>query len=167
MWKSERLPAAQGRISISLSGQVAQQQPAGEKLGDSNRPRGWWDYVPNKDPKPVEGPRVQTWHIVDDQGFVGNMRYLFGALMKSGSSEHSALRKGSEATLVASPHAQQEAKALAVQFEENNEGSRFSVASHAQSATPSKTRSLGPLMNRMKLFREVLRSEVGNTADSD
>ncbi|KAL5534455.1 hypothetical protein ACEPAG_917 [Sanghuangporus baumii] len=166
VWKSEKLPAAQGRISISLSGQGPQQQPTGEKGGDLalNRPRGWWDYVPERNAKPMEEPRVQTWHIVDDQGFVGNMRYLFGALIKNESSGQTALRKGSDATLVASPHAQSLSKPPTIQFRENSEHSRFSVVSRAQSATPSKTRSLGPLMNRMKLFREALRNELAYTA---
>ncbi|EJD04180.1 uncharacterized protein FOMMEDRAFT_167420 [Fomitiporia mediterranea MF3/22] len=170
LWKSEKLPAAQGRISIYLTSNTPPPPVTNEKEGSTAvRPRGWWDYVPetrpNANPSEMQQQsRAPTWHVVDDQGFVGNMRYLVGAWIKDGTSAENAKRKGSEATLVAPIQRSHRSKPSFVHFQDNSEQSRFSVASVPHSSTPSRTRSLGPLMTRMRLFREVMRNELAHTA---
>ncbi|KAH8120095.1 hypothetical protein DFH11DRAFT_1500099, partial [Phellopilus nigrolimitatus] len=164
LWKSAKLPAAQGRISIRLS----EQTPTGSVLygkeeATAARPRGWWDYVPDSNPsqsRPQES-RTLTWHLVDDQGFVQNMRYMVGTWMNDKPVPENRTRKGSDATLVAQSN--QSHRSL-VHFKDITENSHFNQPPRASSPTPSNTRNLRSLMTGMKSFREVMRNELAHTA---
>lgn len=165
LWKSARLPAAQGRISLRFSPGNQQDFNKDEKhTSCQSRPRGWWDYVPElPGQQRTDQPesRASTWHLVDDQGFVKNMRYLVGTWLSEAPRTTGVKRKGSEATLVSHKHP---SRPSFVHFKEGTQESHHDSVSRSLSPTPSRTRSLGVLTTRMKLFREVMRNELAHTA---
>lgn len=163
LWKSSKLPAAQGRISLRLSAHEPPKSPVSENEKEEvasigPRPRGWWDYVPETNPPMTEPQqsRASTWHIVDDGGFVQNMRFLMFSkkVTRSPSGRHK--REKSNASQASQ---QQLTNVNSVHFQDNVEKSYFDV-SRAASPAQSHTGSVGKLMDRMRHFREMLRNEV-------
>ncbi|THH03230.1 hypothetical protein EW145_g6425 [Phellinidium pouzarii] len=163
LWKSAKLPTAQGRISIS---QTPRESAVYEK-GDftASHPRGWWDYVPaqlNSCQGETHGTRAPTWHVVDDQGFVQNIRHMVGTWKNDNLTSEDVKQKERGTKLVPQ---RQSSKRSVVHFKDIAEDPpRFNVTLRPSSPTPSNSRSLRSLAGRMKLFREVMRNELAHTA---
>lgn len=157
--KASKFPAAQGRISLRLSEQVATEPQATSEKADSTslgpRPRGWWDYVPEKisDTPAPEPERLRpSWHIMEDGGFIQNMRVLFLSRTRDKYTHRHHRRVASE------PELSSRRRRTTVHFQDNEKS--YFEDSRAPSPTQSHAGSLGKVMSRMKLFREMLRNEV-------
>lgn len=173
--KSIKLPAAQGRISLRLSGYTASpnEHAVSEKDDPSlPRPRGWWDYVPGSQSKPesISRQRAQTWHVVDEQGFIRNMRMMFGGWIGGEVGDTSGFRqlqekeKYDKLTTMRQPrrrHTSHRSQSSTVRLSTPpGDNSHDSTSVRSPSPSPSKARSLRSLMDRMKPFRELMKNEV-------
>ena len=165
--KSIKFPAAQGRVSLRLSGVAGNNaSPSVSEKEDpaQPRPRGWWDYVPDSQRKTENDPnqRAQTWNIVDDQGFIRNMRTMFGGWTGDTAAPAAFQDKESHLTTMPRDQSQQKSRRSTVRFSTRlpSDVSRMSINVRPPSPTPSKARSLSSLMDRMKPFRELMKNEV-------
>lgn len=165
--KSIRLPAAQGRISLRLSGldPTEPTQLNGSKESPAQpRPRGWWDYVPQSESRSTGErasiQRTQTWNIVDEQGFLRNMRMMFGGWTGDTSTPNS---RGKVAGVLSTPQSQpqQRSQRSTVRFSSRPMSeARVSNSLRSPSPCPSRARSLSSLLDRVKPIRELLENEV-------
>lgn len=153
LWKSSKIPAAQGRISIGLS--VSNAEPLATQMGimtsNGRRPRGWWDYVgeTNFRSHPAhDRPRASSWVVTEDQGFFKNMALLFRSLWSDSSS---VFQKHTDASL----HAKAFVPPSATQMSEKSDSPRRPTTM-AQAAE----RRMSRFTVRMHHFREVMRNEV-------
>lgn len=153
MWKSSKIPAAQGRISIGLSESTIEPLIV-QSSAPSNvrRPRGWWDYVAetnSRSQQQNERTRATSWVVTEDQGFFKNMAILLRSFWSDPSTPQ---RKQA----VDSPHSSA--------FEKSSSSKRWSEKlTHSErpnSVSHSVSRRMSRFTTRVHHFREAMRNEV-------
>lgn len=158
LWKSSKHPAAQGRISIALTDRPTSETSIPERIevsADTVRSRGWWDYVPEPSTE-VAGNHTSTLQAASgDKSIVQNLR----SIVRSSTSIKNSLDVPKQLLEKPGIASHRHSPKHSVHFQEKAEKSQFDV-SRTTSPVPSQMRNLGRLMNRMKLFKEVLRNEV-------
>ncbi|TDL28409.1 hypothetical protein BD410DRAFT_824164 [Rickenella mellea] len=178
LWKSSKLPATQGRISIRMSHEAEAIEVAlpctsneKEEENGSIRPRGWWDYVPDLNPPPPPSPlrRTQSWVIAEDRTLFQNLMTILRGIFGSGGRDNAKLRRKPSTECSLSTPQPLRTPGRSVRFHGMDSASSSTedgVVDRGRSTSPAPSTSsrLNRLNFRMPQFREALKNELAHTA---